>query len=61
MKLGDMLFEYDATNLHSRTTYGDGVMVKVERDALGRIATQQVVAAGTPTQTTSFRPPDRWI
>jgi RHS repeat-associated protein len=44
--LADMTFTYDASNRHSGTTYANGTVLSIQRDATGRVVSQTVTPAG---------------
>ncbi|WP_136025381.1 hypothetical protein, partial [Microbacterium sp. K21] len=50
-----MQFSYDAANRHVGTTYDDGTVVRIVRDASGRIVSRSMDPAGAdPAVTTSY-------
>ena len=55
VRLGDMQFSYDAVNRHVGTTYDDGTVVRIVRDASGRIVSRTTDPAGAdPAATTNY-------
>ena len=54
IKLGDMTFTYDAANRHKSTTYANGTVVSVARDASGRVVARTTTPSGGAASTVRF-------
>ena len=52
--LGDMTFGYDAANRHASTSYANGTVVSVARDAAGRVVSRTTTPLTGPATTMTY-------